>query len=596
MFDILCRFWCGKLGVYGLKRQQKGLDVNKSLDKQRNIIIVLYLIGLAGIFFVMLAIFTGRSGQVKERSEYNDISGGWTLDREGTSAASLDKLGEYMDAEKGVLPLYYRLPVFDEKMSLVYRSKDVSTRVLIDGETIYETSVYDSRFYNKSPGNLWNTVDIPSKYSGKTIELQIFMTYDVNALTFDSVYLGDKADIILSLLKGSVIAIFISIILILIGIFLMLYDLLSFKNKMKKKLLWLGLFSFITGIWSLLETNMIQFFVNDMRIIQFIDNAAMLTETMPLLIYIDAEYDLFSHRFLRFIGYAFGAYTVFCAALPISGIGDLHSVIAGASIESLFIEAIVVVWGISIVIGIKKKDDDIPVEKKIFVLAGVSSLCFFGFFEIIRNSRVDSFDRAGLVRVGMLILIICFAISSQVDFYKLLKQGAEYELISTLAYSDGLTGLGNRTAYLEQLEEYADNQDKSLNFGVVYLDVNNLKKVNDNQGHEMGDTLIKIAASIIADSFGQYGKAYRTGGDEFCVMMAGDDLQKSYESGLAVFNQLINEANQAQWYPFEVQIAHGFAACNEFSHEKIDETVALADSEMYKNKTFLKSGAATAVL
>ena len=112
--------------------------------------------------------------------------------------------------------------------------------------------------------------------------------------------------------------------------------------------------------------------------------------------------------------------------------------------------------------------------------------------------------------------------------------------------------------------------------------------VNDKQGHEFGDELIKIAASIIEDSFGHFGKAYRVGGDEFCVLMTGADLRKKYEKGYAVFCQLIDEANKAEWYPFEVQIAHGFTVCDEFTHEKIEEAIALADSEMYENKLKLK--------
>lgn len=581
-----------------MKWHLKEPEVNKSLDKQKTVIIALYTIGLIGMVFVLFAVFASRTGKVKSHSDYMDISDGWTLDSEGTTPARLDNLGEYIDAEKGVLSLYYKLPEFDEKITLMYRSKDVSTRVFIDGENIYETSVFDSRFYNKSPGNLWNTVDINSKYSKKVIEVQILMVYDKRALTFDSVYLGNEADIIISLLNGSMIAIFISFLLIVLAVFLIAYDLLPVNRKIKNKhsIFWLGLFSLITGIWSLIETNIVQFFVNDMRIIQLIDNMAMLTEAMPLLIYIDSEYELFRHRVLRILGYIGGAFTLFCAILQISGFGDLHNVIIGASVQSFVIDAIMMVWGILIVLGLKNKDDSMSMTKRILILIGVGSLSFFGFFEVMRSSRTDTFDRAGLVRVGMLLLIICFAISSQVDFYKLLKQGTEFELISTLAYSDGLTGLGNRTAYLEQLEEYANNEGKYIKFGVVYLDVNNLKKVNDNLGHEMGDTLIKIAANIIADSFGKYGKSYRTGGDEFCVMMTGNDLADHYEKGLEVFNQLINEANQAKWYPFEVQIAHGFAACDDFSHEKIDETVALADNEMYKNKTLLKSGVATVVL
>ena len=118
--------------------------------------------------------------------------------------------------------------------------------------------------------------------------------------------------------------------------------------------------------------------------------------------------------------------------------------------------------------------------------------------------------------------------------------------------------------------------------------MNNLKKVNDNQGHEFGDELIRGAAKIIEDSFGNFGKSYRIGGDEFCVLMTGVDIEEKYEKGLSIFRQLIDEINKADMYTCKVQIAHGFAVCKEITKERIEEAVAIADSAMYQNKTELK--------
>lgn len=164
----------------------------------------------------------------------------------------------------------------------------------------------------------------------------------------------------------------------------------------------------------------------------------------------------------------------------------------------------------------------------------------------------------------------------------------QYDLISKLAYSDGLTGLANRTAYLEQLDEIQNETKSSIQLGIVYLDVNNLKDVNEKQGHEMGDELIKIAANIIEDSFGHYGKCYRIGGDEFCVLIRGGNIQEKYGKGLMVFNKLINEANRNGWYSYKIQIAQGFALSNSNTRDMIDEAIEIADDEMYKNKLELK--------
>ena len=131
-----------------------------------------------------------------------------------------------MDPESGVLSIYYQLPEMEADISLVYRSKDVYTRVLVEGETIYETAVYESELYNKSPGNLWNVLTINSKYSSKCLELQIFMVYDTNAITVDSLLLGDKAEIILGLFEDNIFGIVVSLLLILTGVVLIVVDIL----------------------------------------------------------------------------------------------------------------------------------------------------------------------------------------------------------------------------------------------------------------------------------------------------------------------------------------------------------------------------------
>ena len=96
------------------------------------------------------------------------------------------------------------------------------------------------------------------------------------------------------------------------------------------------------------------------------------------------------------------------------------------------------------------------------------------------------------------------------------------------------------------------------------------------------------AAKIIEDSFGQFGKSYRIGGDEFCVLMTGADFEEQYERGLNLFRQLVDEANKESLFICDVQIAHGFSICKEMMKEKIEEAIAIADNKMYQNKTELK--------
>ena len=565
--------------------------MNRKYKSRSKTIISTYLLGLLGMLLIIGIIIIDR----EERSEtiqeitYKNVTADWTLDREGLEAADVKKLGEYMDEEKGILSLYYQLPEMNADISLVYRSKDVYTRVLVGEDVIYETEVYDSKYYNKSPGNLWNVLTVNSKYSGACLELQIIMVYDTDALTVDSMLLGDKADIILGLFADNMYGIVVSLLMLLLGVGLIVVDLLPSYGRAKKNhsILWIGLFALITGGWSLLETNVIQFCVKDMRILQLINNMFMVVDSMPLLLYLNSEYKVFQNRILRILAYINTGYILLCVFIQLEGTWDLHHMLLGGILIMVAIDIVTYIWVTKMLIKLKKENK--PIFQCAMQITGLCSLWFFTVFETVRSLNVDRMDRSGLIRVGMLIMCLCFAISSQVETYKIVEQGLKYDLISKLAYSDGLTGLGNRTAYLEQLDEYVNPESNIKSLGIIYLDVNNLKTVNDNQGHEMGDNLIQIASHIISDSFGHYGKAYRIGGDEFCVFITGINIEEKYKKGLLVFNELITEANLAKWYPYPIQIAHGFSICQEFTREKIDEAIAIADSEMYHNKQEIKN-------
>lgn len=552
-----------------------------------------YILALLGMISILVAINITKESpkQETETTTYENISKSWTLDKEGTMPADVSKLGEYIDEKTGVLSLYYQLPKMDADTSLVYRSKDVYTKVLVDDTVIYETDVYDSRFYNSSPGNLWNVLNISSKYSGKLLEIRINMVYDANAITVDSLLLGDKADIIMDFFADNMFGIIISLLLMLLGVVLLVIDLLPSYGRSKKHhgLFWLAIYAFLTGVWSLIETNAVQFCVDDMRILQLVDNMIMMVDTLPLLLYLDSEYQMLKNKGMRFFAYLGIVYMFLCIGLQYSGKKDFHHMLNNGLYLMLVTDVAMIIWLICRAVKLAK--EKLPVLNCLLLVIGLTLNCSSSIFETIRSLQQDRMDRAGVIRIGMLALCICFAIGSQVETYKIVVQGLKYDLISQLAYSDGLTGLGNRTAYLEQLESYENSQKENLQLGIVYLDVNNLKLVNDKQGHEYGDEFIKGAAQIIESSFGTFGKAYRIGGDEFCVLMTGTNLKEKYGKGLDIFKQLIDEANKANRYSFKLQIAHGFAVCNEITKDKIEEAIAIADSEMYQNKTKLKRGA-----
>lgn len=96
-----------------------------------------------------------------------------------------------------------------------------------------------------------------------------------------------------------------------------------------------------------------------------------------------------------------------------------------------------------------------------------------------------------------------------------LKAKTHHQELHYLSYRDMLTGLYNRNKYIRIVESYSDK--KVCDVGACYIDLNGLKKMNDQFGHEAGDRLIKSAANLMSELFEDH--VYRVGGDEFVIVV-----------------------------------------------------------------------------
>lgn len=141
--------------------------------------------------------------------------------------------------------------------------------------------------------------------------------------------------------------------------------------------------------------------------------------------------------------------------------------------------------------------------------------------------------------------------------------------LEKLSYRDMLTGLYNRNRYIERLEAYKQVQDQQI--GAIYIDLNGLKKVNDEQGHRAGDELIVRAAGTIAGIFAE--DAYRVGGDEFVVIL----LDVSREEFARKTEQL---RRQMQENGVDASIGGVWQA----STENLENLLRRADENMYREK------------
>jgi diguanylate cyclase (GGDEF)-like protein len=158
-----------------------------------------------------------------------------------------------------------------------------------------------------------------------------------------------------------------------------------------------------------------------------------------------------------------------------------------------------------------------------------------------------------------------------------------------LAFRDSLTGVRNKMAYdsyLNELEEKIQNNEIS-SYGIIVLDTNNLKEINDTYGHENGNEYLINSCKLICQIF-VHSPIFRIGGDEFIVILTGNDL-KNHRELLNSFQKGIRSTRNAAFPWKQISIAYGIATTDHAKGTTIAETFNKADNNMYKNKRAMKN-------
>lgn len=543
------------------------------------------------IFVVNIAVkYDGMSPADEMSDEVVAFDTGWTL--ENGEEADLAHLNENSGVQLGTqFSIYNVLPEnLSEGKSLCFRTKNIYYKVYVDGKLRYEPEIAENSGYNKSSGNRHNYVPLNSDDAGKTVQIKITTVYENAKSRIDDVYIESEGGAALSFIESRLVAVITSMFLLFIGILLMVADIpLNIRKEKNHELMYLGFCSMSIAIWCLLETGLFQLFFGDSRLIQTMSCCTLMLINIPMVLYFDKAFGLgFKHVKGILCGLSFIEFIV-CFGLHMLRIYDFHETLIATHV-------ILVISAISMIASIIKRSRAGEKKEsnkifKVFRFIGLVSILVSAGLDTVRYYMNASDDNALCVRIGLIIFMICFGASSLEKTINVVKLGARSEMISQLAYKDGLTGVGNRTLFKERIAELEENKNYVNEILFIMFDVNDLKYINDKMGHKVGDELIVKSANIINESFSNFGGAcFRIGGDEFVVIITGDMPMAQYKEGMKLFESAIAEHNANPDKKFRISIASGFATYNESSRaQTMSEIWHLADSYMYKNKKDMKA-------
>ena len=227
-------------------------------------------------------------------------------------------------------------------------------------------------------------------------------------------------------------------------------------------------------------------------------------------------------------------------------------------------------------------------EIRLFYEASPSAEALQDSTAFLKSQSSRILDTNALYTIASFVMFIVSAVIILSNYQIMRKREEDHNLqLNTYqkrVITDQLTGVKNRHAYSlkeKDLNERIDAGDLE-NFAVAVCDINNLKEVNDRDGHSAGDQCIRSCCRLICTTF-THSPVFRIGGDEFAILLENDDYQRREEL-IAEVNRKNAELRKSSGST----VAIGMSEYRPGEDESVLSVFARADGNMYRRKNEMK--------
>lgn len=490
-----------------------------------------------------------------------------------------DKMQQFKDGDSFVYKMILPMDDIDNKV-IGYDSAHMQIEVTIDNNPVYTLSAKGG-YLSKTPGYYWNFISFTHDDEGKEIIFRVTPVYK-DSKPKGNFYFGTQSSVEHLIVKEHLPRFIIAVAILLVGIILFFYVVFILKKvQQKEPLFHFTLFAVMLGIWYMSETQLLEMFLPCHVGLLYIDHMMLMLMPIPFLLFLQQIYQSKNHLLWSFICYANCSVVILRILLQLFDFADLR--------ETLWLTHVMIGLSIAVVVffsiyEVAKYKLTGQVKLNISCVLIILVTVVLELLEYRVNNKSTPYGS-----LGFLFYIIVMAIESVRNSRKVIEQAKESELYRKLAFTDELTKLYNRTAFNKDINERfmkVEIEYKVIPTVLFMFDLNDLKKCNDNFGHEYGDCYITMVSNVIKEVFGTDGKCYRIGGDEFCSIMdytSREDIENKYNR----FVEAIQKKNE-QEFVVPVSVAVGYAIYDPNIDKSLEETLKRADAMMYQNKQKIK--------
>ena len=532
---------------------------------------------LAALIVVILASVFGGKDDVKllfgDCREYNT---GWEVKEEGGNLkknVTLPFSGKKSADSTLVIKKKLSEEARDGQFILV-RITHTVCRVYIGSKMIYSFGTNKKGIFSQ-PGNAWVVVPLKSDYKNRYLTISFYSPERKYSGAAARVYIGTQGGLVSMILKSNRVGLITSTLIFISAIFMLIGWALTRKLFRNDRLLYLFIFEIGVCIWSLNETCISQFIFSNTIFLSTVTFEILMLLPMPLLLYYCESNVQEIARISRNLSFIPVINFLICNILHLTGLVDLSVSVIITHLSILICSGGMVYEHFKLIRKKRSNAKELAIGSIGVVILGCLML-----LDILRYYLIGNFmDAAELSRIGMLIFILCLAYETIGSGFRFVISTRQADVYRQLAFTDNLTGLGNRQAYEEKLRELdADDYENMTGFVAAMLDLNNLKRTNDTLGHAEGDRYIISSAAFVKDYFGKIADIYRLGGDEFAIIYAGKEKSEFFDIEKKMFEDISNNLRP------DINFSYGSAFFDVLLDRTIADTVKRADERMYEAK------------
>ena len=492
--------------------------------------------------------------------------------------------------DSAVITFFIPEEYYLEDPAICFRTYNCVLKLYFEGELLYS---YGEDLYeqNRHIGSVYSTVAFPEEAFGKELVLECYaienqaMSQIVDLAVVPSVDAGK----VLLIDKLPEFMIFSAIMLVAFVVGLVVVF-LRINGDYLKVTLWSTMFAFIGSGYILSNYGLFNVIVNQSPFLGDLEYILLFALPIPFSGYF---YEIFRDKrgkrlqAIMTTGYIvlFIAATVLNYTTERFHFSSILTYFLGLVLLCLISCCVTLYWNIR---GGRWE------EWTQILLVGAVIFCAVAFLDVVRFNlnlfagTIFSHLEKTTLPIGLIVLIASFMISGMMYMSQISQERKEKDQLARIAYIDALTGLDNRAKYNSFIEEMKAGEVKEFTF--FYMDLNNLKKINDKFGHNYGDQYLKASADIMQKCFANADLISRIGGDEFMVIY-NRKLRRSELDLVEKLEERYKGMNNSDTFFYELNVACGMVSSTKSHPLSVDEAINLADRRMYEKKAEQKKDA-----